>query len=101
MNLVTKSSRGKVAEPSEHVLVANASNTAKIHKKQVTLQPEKRARYRHHEPNIDQPSGLHCGVAIESNHLKAVYVHHTLKPSSCLCSESSLTLVALPETKRA
>ena len=53
MNLVTKSSRGKAAKPSKHVLVANASNTAKTHKKQVTLQPEKRARYRHREPNID------------------------------------------------
>jgi hypothetical protein len=99
MNPVTKSSRGKAAEPSEHVLAADASNTAKTHKKQVTLQPEKRAGYRHRKPNVDQPSGLHCGAAIESNHLEAAYVHYTLEPSSCLCSESSLTSVTLPETK--
>jgi hypothetical protein len=29
MNLVMKSLRGKAAEPSKHILAANASNTAK------------------------------------------------------------------------
>jgi len=101
MNPVTKSSRGKAAKPSEHVLAADASNTAKTHKKQATLQPEKRAGYRHREPNVDQPSGLRRGAAIESNRLEAAYVHHSLEPSSCLCSESSSTSVALPEIKQA
>jgi len=99
MNPVTKFLRRKTAEPSEHILAANASNTAKIHKKQVTLQLEKRARYRYRKLNINQLSGLCCSAAIESNHLETVYIHHTLEPSSYLCSESSLTSVALPKTK--
>lgn len=101
MNPVMKSSRGKEAVPSKHVLAADASNTAKTHQKQVTLEPEKRADHRHHEPNANQPDGLRHGAAIESNRPEATYVHHTLEPSSYLRSESSLTSVALPEPKRA
>jgi hypothetical protein len=62
MNLVMKSSRGKAARPSEHILAANASNTAKIHKKQVTLQLEKRARY-----CITATSGHQLGQLVQRN----------------------------------
>ncbi len=69
---------------SKHVSAADASNTTKTHKKQVTQELEKRVEYHHREANIDKPSGPH--VAIGSNHLEAVYVHHTLEPSLCLHS---------------
>ncbi len=86
MNPVAKFSREKATTPSKHghISAADASNATKTHKKQVTQEPDKRAKYGHREANIDKPSGPHA--AIGSNHLEAEYVHHTLELSSCLCS---------------
>jgi hypothetical protein len=92
-NPVAKSLREKVTVPSKHISAADASNVTKMHKKQVTQELDKRAKYSHCEANVDKLSGP-C-LVIGSNHLEAAYVHHTLELSSCLCSTS----VTLPRTE--
>jgi hypothetical protein len=86
MNPVVKSLREKATVSSKHVSAADASNATKMHKKQVTQEPDKSAKYSHHEANVNKPSGPH--LVIGSNCLEAAYVHHTLKRSSHLCSTS-------------
>jgi hypothetical protein len=93
INLVAKSLREKATIPSKHILAADASNITKMHKKQVIQELDNRAKYSHREANVDKLSGPY--LVIESNHLEAAYIYHTLKLSSCLC----LTSVTLPRTE--
>jgi hypothetical protein len=84
MNPVVKFLK-KMTAPSKHshISATDASNATKTHKKQVTQELDKRAKYGYHKANINKPSGPHA--AIGSNHLETVYIYHTLEPSLHHC----------------